>query len=331
MIKPFKIILPLIILLQVNLFAQNDNDKDSRKKYAFVKTKAVNKSYSVSSADKLNIQNSFGSVKVNTWDRNEIKVDVDIEVSANTEALAQKMIDRISVNDGQRGGEITFKTAIKDVKEGYNSKGEKSNMHINYNISMPANSPLTIKNEFGATTIPDYRGEVDLTSKFGSLTTGNLPHVKSIDVEFGKANFKNITDGSITIKYSKAEFAKLSGKIDLKLEFCSYIVMNLDNSLTGLDVKASYSTVNLKPAAGLSAAYNISTSFGSLKNRTSINFDGDEEGKNNRGPKFDFKYSGKSGNGAAPIKVKMSFGNVIIGEPGPDDMKEKDKSKSKTS
>ena len=66
-------------------------------------------------------------------------------------------------------------------------------------------------------------------------------------MEFGKANFKNLTDGSVTIKYSKAEFTKLSGKVNLKLEFCSAVKILLDNSLTGLDVKASYSTVNLKP------------------------------------------------------------------------------------
>ncbi|MGB5005385.1 MAG: hypothetical protein WBO39_00505, partial [Ferruginibacter sp.] len=87
LIRPFKTLLPLLLLLQVNTFAQNDNDNNNhnRKKYDFVKKKSVNKSYQVTSSDKLNIQNSFGSVEVKTWDRNEIKVDVEIEVSANTE------------------------------------------------------------------------------------------------------------------------------------------------------------------------------------------------------------------------------------------------------
>ena len=58
LIKPFKIILPLLVLVQVNLFGQNDNDNnnDHQKKYEFVKTKSVNKSYNVSASDKLNIQ-----------------------------------------------------------------------------------------------------------------------------------------------------------------------------------------------------------------------------------------------------------------------------------
>ena len=106
-LKKCSLVLSVLLLAQVNLFAQNDNDNDNKnenkKKYEFVKNKSVNKSFNVSSTDKLNIQNSFGSVKVTTWDRNEIKVDVDIEVSANSETLAQKILDRITIADEKTG------------------------------------------------------------------------------------------------------------------------------------------------------------------------------------------------------------------------------------
>ncbi len=331
MFRKFKILAPLLLLLQTSLFAQNDNDNDNdnNKKYEFVKTKAVNKSYNVSSSDKLNIQNSFGSVKVTTWDRNEIKVDVDIEVSATTEALAQKMIDRISVTEAKNGSEISFKTSMKDNNTN-NSKDEKSTMHINYSISMPANNPLTVKNEFGKTTIPDFKGEIDLTSKFGSLTAGNLANIKGIHVEFGKANLANINSAPVTIKFSKAVISKLSGAVKLNLEFCNSVRLTLDNNLTSLDLKTSYSTVNLKPSVSLQASYNISTSFGSFKNTSDIKFSNDGDGDDNHGPKFDYEYSGKSGTGAVPVKVKSSFGKIIVGEASEEDMKDKNKSKSKT-
>ncbi len=331
MIKKFSLVLSLIFIAQANLFAQNDNDNhndnESKKKYEFVKTKSVNKSYNVSSSDKLNIQNSFGSVKITTWDRNEIKVDVDIEVSANTEAFAQRILDRISVTDEKNGKGISFETKMKDIN---NSKDEKSTMHINYSISMPSNNPLTVNNQFGSTTIPDFRGEVDLTSKFGSLTTGTLSSIKSIHVEFGKANLANITSAPVTIKFSKAVISKLSGAVKMNLEFCSSVRLNLDANLSSLDLKTSYSTVNLKPLGDLSASYNISTSFGSFKNTSNVKFNSDEDDGDNRGPKFDYEYSGKSGSGSIPVKVKSSFGKIIVGEASEEDMKSKDKNKTKT-
>ena len=334
--RPFSLIIPFLLFLQATSFAQNDNDNDNKndhkKKYEFVKKKSVNKSYNVSSADKLNIRNSFGSVQVNTWDKNEIKVDVDIEVSANTEALAQKIIDRISVSDDKTGKGIFFETKMKDQndsKDNRNSRDEKSTMHINYTISMPAGNPLTVKNEFGSTTIPDFRGEIDLTSKFGSLTAGNLSNIKNINVEFGKANLANISSAPVTIKFSKATINKMSGAVKLNLEFCSSVRLNLDNNLTSLDLKTSYSTVNLKPVGSVPVSYNISTSFGSFKNTSDVKFNSDEDKDNDHGPKFDNEYSGKSGSGSIPVKVKSSFGKIIVGEASEEDMKSKDKDKKK--
>jgi len=320
----FNVLLPLLIFQQT-IIAQNDNNNDNNKKYEFVKNKSVNKSYNVSSSDKLSIQNSFGEVNVHTWTKNEIKVDVSIEVSSNVETTAQKIIDGITIADSKSSGDISFKT---NMKGNNNSKGEKTTMRINYDISMPASSPLHIVNEFGATIIPDFKGEVDLSSKFGSLTTGSLSNVKAINVEFGKAKIESVVDGPITIKYSSAEIGKLSGNIKLNLEFSSATKINIDNSLTGLDAKVSYSTLNLKPVGEPAVSYTISTSFGSFKNRTNVKFDSDED-DDDKGPKFDHNYNGKSGSGGIQIKIKSSFGKVILGEPTAEDLKDKEKNKSK--
>lgn len=194
---------------------------------------------------------------------------------------------------------------------------------------MPEGNPLKVDNSFGPTSIPDFRGDVELTSKFGSLTTGNLSSIKAINVEFGKANLANINSAPVNIKFSKATISKLTGAVKLNLEFCNPVKLNLDNNLSSLDLKTSYSTVNLKPVGDISASYTISTSFGSFKNTTNTKFNSDEDGDDRHGPKFDNEYSGKSGSGSIPVKVKSSFGKVIVGEASEEDMKSKDKNKTK--
>ncbi|MEO6549722.1 MAG: hypothetical protein ABIN94_17100 [Ferruginibacter sp.] len=313
-----RLVLPLF-LLQQNIIAQNDNgnnNNDNNKKFEFAKSKAINKSYNVSSSDKLTIRNSFGNVEVHTWNKNEIKVDVSVEVSANTESLAQKIMDGITVADSKSGSEMSFKTTIKGVN---NSKGEKSSMKVNYQVSIPASNPLHIANEFGATVIPDYKGEIELTSKFGSLNAGVLSNIKSIDVEFGNTNIESAANGPVSIKYSSAVLGKLVGNVKLNLEFSTVKRISIDNSLTGLDLHSSYSEVNVRPSVDISAAYTIFTSFGDFKNRTRISFDGDEDKDGSRGPKFDHKYNGKSGSGSVPIKINNSFGKIVLGEPTAED------------
>src|SRR4051812_34802968 len=109
MIRKFNLMISLLFALSLSSHAQkndDDNDNDNKeKKYEFVKKKSVNKSYTVSATDKLNVRNSFGEVTVHTWAKNEIKVDVNVEVSSNTDAYAQKLLDRISIKESQNGKE----------------------------------------------------------------------------------------------------------------------------------------------------------------------------------------------------------------------------------
>jgi hypothetical protein len=300
-----------LIAFATAALAQNEKEKKTR--FEFVKNKSVNKTYTVSGADKLNITNSFGTVEVHTWNKNEIKVDVSIEVSSNKEDHAQKIIDGITISDNQSGNEISFKTKMEGNS---NSKNQRSSMSVDYDIYMPESNPLKLSNEFGSTTVPDMKGTVELTSKFGSLTTGRLADVKR-------------NNGTANISYSKATLGKVSGNVKLGFDFCGGVKVNLDNNLTGLELKSSYSTVNLRPAANLAAAYVVNTSFGSFKNKSGIKFESDKD--NEDGPKFDFRYEGKSGNGSVPINIKDSFGKIILGDATDDDMDDdKPKGKRKT-
>ena len=341
LIKLFNVILPLLLLLQLNIFAQDDSGKEPKFKYEFEKTKSVNRSYNVSTSDKLSIENKFGTVEIHTWNKNEIKVDIEIKVSAKTEEWAKSVLNDIQVEDSKAGNGIMFKTLFVedlDKKEGkpdgekrmdkYKNKNTHQILEVNYNVYMPVSNPLKILNQFGPTTIPEYKGEIDLVSKFGSLTTGLLTNIKNIKVEFGKASFESISNCSVTVEYSKAEFKKLIGNIKLDLKFCEGTKVNVDNNLSNLDIKASYSTVNLKPAADFSASYGLATNFSDFHNRTNIKFDSDDS-DNGESPRFERKYNGKSGSGTIPVKVSANFGKIILGEPDTGDMEDKDKSKSK--
>ena len=60
-------------------FAQ-DKERDEPK---FKKNKSYSKSYNLGSSDKVSLSNQFGEMKLVTWDKNEIKVDVTITGKSN--------------------------------------------------------------------------------------------------------------------------------------------------------------------------------------------------------------------------------------------------------
>ncbi|HEV8271190.1 MAG TPA: hypothetical protein VGQ04_07765 [Chitinophagaceae bacterium] len=325
--RTFKNILPIVLLLATaQLFAQDgDKEKKEKKRYEFFRERNISKTYPAA-GNTLNIDNQFGEVKITTWDKNEIKIDIHIETSSTQKDLADKSFERIDVTDKQEGKNISFKTIMNKggKEENIGCKNCSNTMSIDYDIHMPANNALNIENSFGSIVIPDYNGVVSLTNKYGSLKAGKLSKPEKVLVEFGSADLKSIGNIDLTFKYSSVTIGSLTGNSKLKFEFCGYSKINLDNGLTGLTVNDSYSSIHLVPAANLSATYNISTSYGSLIDKTNIGINRTDSPEK-YGPDLNKHYEGKSGTGTIKIDVKSSFGNIMIGEGTKADMKEKKK------
>ncbi|HUS01239.1 MAG TPA: hypothetical protein VMY77_05910, partial [Chitinophagaceae bacterium] len=251
-------------------YSQEINN-DSKHEPKFKKQKSYSKSYGVSSSDRINLDNQFGEMKLITWEKNEVKVDASITAMSDDQADVQKLLDQITVTDEKSGNSVSFKTKFASDKESKTydkNKHVNQSMKINYTVYLPAGNPLNAKNQFGPMIVPDYRGEATLESQFGSLTTGKITNAKNIKVGFGKASLGQINNGRIDIQYSTGTINKLVGDVDLKLQFSGGVKVNVDNDVKSLDIDNSYSTLYLDLSKNLSASYNISTSYGSFKNKS---------------------------------------------------------------
>lgn len=292
------------------------------------KKKQYSKSYSISANDLISLTNKFGQLKINTWNKSEVKVDVSITAEAGTDERAQLILDNINISDGKNSDGVYFKTTIKNINSRGNrvERNEKTSFRVDYEVYLPAGNPLSAANEFGSTSIGDHTGETSIISKFGSVKAGKLSNTKKIEIEFGSMVLESMNNGKLVVKFSSVDVQNTSGSLDVVIEHSS-AKLKLDNDVKDLKVKNSFSPLILDVPTNFNASFDIHTSFAKLKNSTgfAINKEGDEK---DRGPKFDFDYSGKAGNGATPVKVRTEFGDVTIGHNVPfkvDDKKKKTK------
>jgi hypothetical protein len=317
--NPFKIISIMAFLAVPLLSVASDGD-------LVQKRKNISKSYTVTGDDKLRIENSFGNVAVTTWDKNEIQVDIEIEVNASTDEKAQQMMDEISVSDSKSGDEISFKTEISQMDNGRRGKdgNDQRKFSIDYKVIMPSGNPLRIENSFGKINIGNFIGPVSLTSKFGELTTGKLTNARELHVEFGKAEIGAVTNPDITLKFNGSSLIKeITGNAKIHAEFCDNVEFSLDQNIKDFFLFESYSNVRLYIPKNLSASFDVHTNFGSFSNSSGIQISQQKE-DDNMGPKFDEDYSGSSGSGNAKIRIKSSFGKIRIGTVGDRSVNKKD-------
>ena len=110
--RTFKNILPILLLLTTaQLFAQEGDKKKERKRYENFKERNISKTYTAS-GNTLNIDNRFGHVKITTWDKNEIKVDIHLETSSTDKEFTEKSFARMDVEESKDGNNINLKTVL---------------------------------------------------------------------------------------------------------------------------------------------------------------------------------------------------------------------------
>lgn len=322
------------------------------------KKKSVIKIFDASGKDQLTLDNQFGQVKVNLWDKNEVRVDITITANSNSDSRAQQFLDGVEIVDKKDGNQISIRTEInRNNTNGNNwnwnnNKGEKNFVQIDYNVSMPKNMPLTVKNRFGNTSIPVFRAPLVAVTKYGNFSANELVGSKNdIDVAYGKADIQEMLNGNLDIAYSTLDLDKannivlvnkfgkmkigevesLDGRISysggrigtlkgsgkIKLDFSGgFRIDQLLQSADNVDIQANYSSVVI-PMDKNDCHFDVTVSYGGFKyptdRKVTFSQNDDDHKDRNHGYRSTKQYVGKLGNGSGTkIKVVSKFGEVSL-------------------
>jgi hypothetical protein len=195
------------------------------------------------SADKgrLVIDNRYGNLDINTWDRNEITVDITITAKSGSASDAQELVDRVRITEPKNNGqEIYYKTEIENRKTGINN----SEFRIDYVINMPRRHTAEFINKYGNIDLQDLEGKLTIQLQYGSLKTGTLKGGdKNIKVDYGSAIIPSIETGSIVLSYSKLSIEK-AGSIKVFNMYQKTTIGTVQN----LDIDQKYGDVKIGSA-----------------------------------------------------------------------------------
>jgi hypothetical protein len=155
---------------------------------------------------KLLIDNSYGKLHINTWDKDEVTVDITITAKSKSAGAAQELLDKVSIIEPKNNGsDIYYKTVIGKDKSA-ETKGE---FRIDYVINMPRWHTAAFKNKFGDIDIADVHGKLQIDLEYGDLKAGAMRGSdKDITVGFGSATITSIETGNIRSSYSKLSIDK---------------------------------------------------------------------------------------------------------------------------
>jgi hypothetical protein len=187
----------LIKILIITFLAGNVNIASAMDEY----TKVLKKEFAVNPDAQLTIDNSFGNVHCNNWDKNSIQIEVAITVDAPDEKSADKLFDKVIINITGSSGQVEAKTIIPEG--GF--KG-RSRVKIDYTVNMPTTINLDLTNKFGDIYINELGGKGKITLGYGNMEAGKFSNSDNfLDIKFSDVNINSIKGAVVNLKYSKME------------------------------------------------------------------------------------------------------------------------------
>lgn len=217
-------------------------------------TKEFHKSYKVGAKHTLQVENRFGSVNISSWDKLEVKVDVEIMVEMGNDKKAQELLESIEIKVREGSDLLQIKTFMGDDKQTVNLNG-KRDMEINYEIKLPKSLALELRNKFGDITLDELEGRAEIELQFGSAKIGSLRHEQN-ELTFKFSDpviIDEIGGGDLKLKFSKLELGS-SGSLNFDSQMSSSNI----GKTKGARMKVSYGSLDLESITDLQLTASMS-------------------------------------------------------------------------
>jgi hypothetical protein len=169
-------------------------------------TKEFHKEYKAGPGTTLDINNKYGDVVIQSWDKEQVVIDVKITVELPNQEKAQKLLSYIDVKFSEGENLISAKTVIDENFSFTGWGGDSKKFSIDYNIKMPAATALTLTNKYGNSDIDELNGLVNLDIKYGNLTAGkltrgNIKPLSTLNLAYGKGTIDEAGWLDLMIRY----------------------------------------------------------------------------------------------------------------------------------
>ena len=181
------------------------------------------RSFKVYKETSLEVYNKYGNIHLFTWDKDSVKIKIDVQVKANKESKADKIFEYINFEFSNTKYYIVARTQFKHRSTFWSEVSDLANTlfsgnnkaQIDYFIYMPEGMQAKFENKFGNVYATDLSGEIDLKVSNGDFKANDLKGNFELKLSFGNASINSVKSGNLNISYGEFE---LSDANDLNIE-----------------------------------------------------------------------------------------------------------------
>ena len=171
-------------------------------------TKTARHTVTVSQSDVINIQAKNTFVNIQTWDKNEVEIVVELTFDGNENDRIRKFLDEFDKNVkdhiSKSGGELLIDTNLEEPNKvqigskyagvivGYSDK----ELRIEYSIKLPSSNKLKVKSSYKDLIMNGTYQDVEV-SQYSADLTGGVFKKATLGLKYGDTNIEFVGEGII--------------------------------------------------------------------------------------------------------------------------------------
>ncbi len=156
----------------------------------------------------LKLENKYGDINLSTWEESKMEFTFLFKVRKNDKYDAEELLERISPVVSNFGRYVSVRSEIEEKKAGFFGRlwseisvdFDKSDIEIDINVKVPANTELEVINEFGDVVITDWSGKLRTKIKHGDLHVTEAFLDANLEHNYGKINLVSVKNAELDLR-----------------------------------------------------------------------------------------------------------------------------------
>jgi hypothetical protein len=218
-------------ILQVSIFSTIIAGNILAQTYS--ESKHIEKVFKTNPSTTVDINNKYGILHFIPWEKDSVRIEIELSVKSNNLSRLNKTIDNIDFNFTDTDYYIIAKTEfgrrynnllyeLRNLAETFIPS--ENNVNIDYTVFIPENINLKIQNKYGDIYIDDHSGDINLILSNGDFKANNLNGQSNIELNMGDGVVNYIKKSKLNISYS-----------DFRIKEAEDLIINTRSSKINID------------------------------------------------------------------------------------------------
>jgi hypothetical protein len=161
--------------------------------------RTIKRDFDIQKGSLLKIENKYGTIHCNHWDKPQITFEVRITAKTPSEKTANQLVRDIEIVWSASPTLVSAKTSFDKIDFPKNGK-----INVDYTVNMPSWINLELNNKFGDVFVSEISGKVSLNVAYGKLESNKLSHDDNkVEIQFGSCIIQQYNGKNLTLKYSQ--------------------------------------------------------------------------------------------------------------------------------